>query len=234
MAGQAAGKKRVETAGPVRRGRPPNERAGEVEERILDAAHKVFLERGFEGASVDEIASVARAGKPTIYTRFASKEALFTEVVVRWLRRNTEAQPAVGGASLEQRLQIVATSVLRRALAPDSVNLVRIVLAEARRFPELSMNISRLLRAQGTLAFTGLIGNLAEDDETCALPAFAPERLVATSRLFLDIVLLPLVLRAQFGEPTAALESEIEAHVQRGVKVLLAACGKPTVWWEPA
>src|SRR5690242_21676591 len=53
------------SGGVVRSGRPPRDLAGEVEERILDAAAKVFLERGFEGASVDEIADVARAGKPT-------------------------------------------------------------------------------------------------------------------------------------------------------------------------
>jgi AcrR family transcriptional regulator len=44
--------------------------AGKVEERILDAAGQVFLERGFQGVSVDEIAEVACAGKPTIYARF--------------------------------------------------------------------------------------------------------------------------------------------------------------------
>src|SRR5262249_39991554 len=64
-------------------GRPPKERAGEVEERILDAAHKIFLARGFEGASVEEIAEAARAGKPTIYARFGDKRALFTAVMMR-------------------------------------------------------------------------------------------------------------------------------------------------------
>jgi len=67
----------------VRFGRPPKGRAGEVEERILDAARKVFLERGFEGASIDQIAALARSGKPTIYARFANKRALFTAVATR-------------------------------------------------------------------------------------------------------------------------------------------------------
>jgi AcrR family transcriptional regulator len=49
----------------VRFGRPPKELAGEVDTRIRAAARKVFLERGFEGASIDEIAEVARSGKPT-------------------------------------------------------------------------------------------------------------------------------------------------------------------------
>jgi hypothetical protein len=40
----------------VRLGRPPKELEGEVDARILDAARKIFLGRGFEGASMDEIA----------------------------------------------------------------------------------------------------------------------------------------------------------------------------------
>src|SRR5262249_13168849 len=72
----------------VRPGRPPRELAGEVEIRILDAARRVFLERGLAGASMDEIARLARAGKPTIYARFPSKEALFTAVVMQSVAAN--------------------------------------------------------------------------------------------------------------------------------------------------
>ena len=68
---------------------------GEVEERILDAAAKVFLERDFEGARVDEIADVARAGKPTIYARFPGKEALFAAVMVRNVREITSSSRAL-------------------------------------------------------------------------------------------------------------------------------------------
>ena len=73
MMSTLAKRKRSESRRAVRTGRPPRERAGEVEARILDAARRVFLERGLAGASVDEIASLARAGKPTIYARFPGK-----------------------------------------------------------------------------------------------------------------------------------------------------------------
>src|SRR5258707_13514790 len=78
-------KARSVTRSPVRSGRPPNELAGEVEERILDAARKMFLDRGFEGASIEEIADVARSGKPTIYARFRDTKALFTAAVTRYV-----------------------------------------------------------------------------------------------------------------------------------------------------
>src|ERR1700761_9761627 len=81
--------KRETQPGAVRYGRPPRGHAGQVEERILDAAGRVFLEHGFQGTSVDEIAEAASAGKPTIYARFPNKQALFTAVIERLVRRNT-------------------------------------------------------------------------------------------------------------------------------------------------
>jgi AcrR family transcriptional regulator len=94
----------------VRVGRPPKELAGEVDARILDAARKLFLERGFEGASIDEIAEVARSGKPTIYAPFRDKRALFTEVMTRdILSRITEFKAGVPtGATIEERFTSAA------------------------------------------------------------------------------------------------------------------------------
>src|ERR1700740_2256624 len=89
----------------VRFGRPPKELAGEVDARILDAARKVFLERGFEGASIEKIAEAARSGKPTIYARFPGKEALFTAVIMQSIAANVARLQAYtpAGATIEQR-----------------------------------------------------------------------------------------------------------------------------------
>src|SRR5258705_4851749 len=64
-----------------RPGRPPKDQAGDVKARILDAAQRVFLKRGYQSASLDEIAEMAPASKPTIYAHFPGKEALFEAVV---------------------------------------------------------------------------------------------------------------------------------------------------------
>src|ERR1700678_761109 len=93
MEADAVEEKREAQRGAVRYGRPPREHAGQVEERILDAAGRVFLEHGFQGASVDEIAEVASAGKPTIYARFPNKQALFTAVIERLVRPDTNPHP---------------------------------------------------------------------------------------------------------------------------------------------
>src|SRR5262249_14505923 len=111
----------------VRFGRPPKELAGAVEERILNAARQVFLERGFEGASIGEIADAARAGKPTIYGRFSGKEALFTAVVMRSVAANVARFEAYTptGATIEERLESGAGAVLQWILASDSIGLMR-------------------------------------------------------------------------------------------------------------
>src|ERR1700759_1011665 len=73
-----------------RQGRPPKDPAGDVKARILDAAQRVFLKKGYQGASLDEIAEVAPASKPTIYAHFPGKEALFTAVVGRTINGLTD------------------------------------------------------------------------------------------------------------------------------------------------
>ena len=55
MSAMTSSKKRSSGSLAVRAGRPSREFAGEVDQRILDAARRVFLERGLAGASIDEI-----------------------------------------------------------------------------------------------------------------------------------------------------------------------------------
>ena len=149
----------------VRYGRPPREHAGLVEERILDAAGRVFLEHGFQGASVDEIAEVASAGKPTIYARFPSKQALFAAVIDRLVRRNTSLDAfSCHGISIEHRLDALAAVMLTRVLTPETVGLIRVAVAEARRFPDLATSVSCMGRQRPTEAVARVFGELAASD----------------------------------------------------------------------
>jgi AcrR family transcriptional regulator len=207
----------------VRSGRPPQALAGAVEARILDAAEKVFLERGFEGASIDEIAEVARAGKPTIYARFPGKEALFVAVMARKVAETTNSYESIvpTGATIEERLASIAVAILRNVLVADTVGLIRAIVAEARRFPDQAASVHRLGRERATEAVAQLLGELPESDE---LPAFAADRRAATTRHFLELILPPLMMRALFGEDLTALRAEIGPHVARQVAFFLAAC----------
>jgi AcrR family transcriptional regulator len=209
----------------VRVGRPPKELAGEVDTRILDTARKIFLERGFEGASIDEIAEVARSGKPTIYARFGDKRALFTEVVTRdILSRITEFKIEVPtGATIEERFTSAATALLHWGLDSDRIGLMRLAVAEVQRFPDLAAKVSRTARDLSTELGVRLLGELTQSN-LGSLPAFAPERLATTARLFLDLLVVPMLLRALYEVNLKTLEAEIDAHVARRVAFFLAAC----------
>jgi AcrR family transcriptional regulator len=209
-----------------RSGRPPKQLAGEVDARILDAARKVFLEYGFEGASIDEIAEVARSGKPTIYARFRDKRALFIEVVTRdILSHITEFKGEVPtGATIEKRLTSAAITLIHWGFDNDRIGLMRLAIAEARRFPDLASTVSRKARELSTELGVHLLGELTQFDELGSLPAFAPERLATTARLFLDLIAVPMLLRALFELNLKTLDAEIDVHVARSVAFFLAAC----------
>lgn len=212
----------------VRSGRPSRELAGEVDQRILDAARQVFLEHGLAGASIDEIAALARAGKPTIYARFPGKEALFTEVVMRnvtdTIARFEAAAPTPIGTTIDERLINVGTTILNWVLVTETVDLMRVSVSEARRFPDLGINVHRMARGRGDDFMSHLLSDLAQSDALGALPAFAPERLPTTTRFFMDLVVVPMIMQALFGAKLDQLRAEIERHVRGSVTFFLAAC----------
>jgi AcrR family transcriptional regulator len=212
--------------GKVRAGRPPKELAGAVEERILEAAHQVFLDRGFEGASIEEIAEVACSGKPTIYARFPNKEALFAAVVMRSVVSRVEQFGAemASGDTFEQRLTSVATMVLEWVLVRSHVGLIRLAISESRRFPDLAASVGAMARDRASQSLARVLAEMAQSEDIAGLPAFAPEHLVTTTRFFLDLILLPLLMRALIGEEVTSLHAEIAPHVAQRVAFFLAAC----------
>src|SRR5205809_381101 len=83
-------RKRAAHLGPERR-RP----------QVLDAALKLFLERGYEGTSMDAIARAAGVTKPVVYACFPGKDELFRALLRREEERIlTEIQTAFDGSDL--------------------------------------------------------------------------------------------------------------------------------------
>jgi hypothetical protein len=109
-------------------------------------------------------------------------------------------------------------------LDSERIALMRLAVAEARRFPDLASTVSRMARDLSTELGVRLLGELKQSDELGSLPAFAPERLATTARFFLDVVVVPMLLRALFEVNLKTLDAEIDAHVARSVAFFLAAC----------
>lgn len=94
------------------RSRPSNK---EVRVRILDAAKKLFREKGFEGVSLNEIVAAVGVKKPTIYYYFGDKQGLFVEVLMVLLGRGQDFIIANirSGMSLSEKLEKLSEGYLR-------------------------------------------------------------------------------------------------------------------------
>jgi TetR/AcrR family transcriptional regulator, mexJK operon transcriptional repressor len=120
-----------------RAGEPPvNEKA----RTILSAAQAVFLAHGFSAATADMIQQAAGVSKATVYAHFASKEALFVAAIQQQTAVFMESlrQAQVASGDLRANLKSIGRSYLAQALAPGALALLRVVIAEAERFPQLA------------------------------------------------------------------------------------------------
>jgi AcrR family transcriptional regulator len=70
-------------------------------EQLLEAAARVFAEKGYAGASVDEIAEAAGYTTGALYSNFGSKEKLFVELMSAWRSRNIARQASHVAAVVE-------------------------------------------------------------------------------------------------------------------------------------
>jgi AcrR family transcriptional regulator len=121
------------------RGRPPAKEAAIRAERLIDVATEVFLEHGYKGASMSEIARRAGASKQTLYARYPSKAALFAALVERKAAHLFEAiGPLSEDRSLRDTLLRCASELLDLILSEDARGVHRVVIAECLEFPELS------------------------------------------------------------------------------------------------
>lgn len=123
----------------------------ERREQLLDIGRELFAERGFDGASVEEIAARAGVSKPVVYEHFGGKEGVYAVVVDR---------------EMQTLLEMVA-----EALTGDQprVKLEQAALALLRYVEENSQGFRILARdshaASGTGSFASLISDIATQVE---------------------------------------------------------------------
>ena len=227
MTALTATKKQHKETPAVHVGRPPRELDGDVDERILDAARRVFLDRGLAGASINQIARLAHAGKGTIYAHFARspiKEALFEAVMSRdaasWTAAFKIRTPI--GATLHEQLVSLASDILNKLLASDAIDFARLCVAANGQTVD-APSFGRVAREYGAEAVAQALSEVAQGDET-AFPGCVAERLPATTERFLDLVVTPILLRVVLGEDVVSLRRMIDAHVVDRVAFFLAAC----------
>jgi hypothetical protein len=128
------------------------------------------------------------------------------------------------GTTIGERLASIGVTVLQEALTPEWIGLLRLAIAEARRFPDLGIVVNRMTRERGAETMIRLLGEAAESGELETFPAFSPDRLAMTARYFIDLILLPQLMRALSGERLKTLHAEIGSHISQRVAFFLSAC----------
>jgi AcrR family transcriptional regulator len=121
-------------------GRPTREEAERRHRSLLATAFRLFLERGWDGVSVEEISRQSGVAKGFIYARYADKTALFVAAIERlmadYMGALHLAEPLPD--DIEEGLCGLGRKFLDIVLRPEAVAFHRQFIAEAHRFPELA------------------------------------------------------------------------------------------------
>ena len=106
--------------------------------QILDGARKVFMDLGFDGASMNEIARSSGVSKGTLYVYFADKNRLFEAIVESEVLEQGKAvfnfDP---GRDAETTLREFGTAYIELLCRPGGGSSIRTVMAIAERMPEV-------------------------------------------------------------------------------------------------
>lgn len=140
-------------------------RTQQTSERLRAAAHRLFLQQGYLATSIDAIlAEAGISSKETLYRHYANKEALFVDV----LSHLTMEQPGFSEKllslptphdlpSLHQALTQLSHEILSMMTQPGYLPLVRMVIAEAPRFPQLGTLFFSTVTQRGLVIITSLL-----------------------------------------------------------------------------
>ena len=107
--------------------------------QIATAAAEIFMQSGYEAASMDEIARRAQVSKATVYAHFKSKSELFGSLMrgVSEVRISALFDSGVPPNDVRATLEVIFARIIEVMLTPSSLGLYRVIVAESARFPEL-------------------------------------------------------------------------------------------------
>jgi TetR/AcrR family transcriptional repressor of mexJK operon len=199
------------------------QRTADKRAAVLEAAAKIFLGGGYLGTSVDDIAAQAGVAKQTIYTYFSNKEALFAAMVSALSneasdRVHNNVEEFSDSDDLQTYLVRYAVRQLKVVLTPRILQLRRLVIGEAGRFPEL-----------GAALYAGgpgrAIASLAATFERLRKRGLLslPDPMLAATQFNWLIMSAPLNRAMLLGDATIPNSKEILEHAKQGVRMFLAA-----------
>ncbi|ESA33930.1 family transcriptional regulator [Leptolyngbya sp. Heron Island J] len=200
-------------------GRPASGTLEQRLEQLLEDSTQVFVQHGYGSTSMDLIARKAHVAKRTIYQHFGGKEQLFGAVVRHRTNSLYTFFPEIEKTteSIEQFLTTFAHELLTVVLSPDSINLERIVIGEASRFPELAKQFYNNAPRQTIAA---LAQYLTCQKQREILQVDDPE---VASMQFFSLVLGEFQRRALLDIEQPYSAEQINQHVEEVVRFFLNA-----------
>ena len=179
---------------------------------ILAGAEEVFLDRGYALTTMDDVAAAAGVGKQTVYRHFASKDALFENLIYSMCVGGALAGRLEEGGehSVDARLRDLGWALLHNLMSVNGIRLYRAVVTEAQRRPELG----RLFYDNGAK----LVRLLAAE----ILSAVYDEHLAALrASTFISLVLGDAHLELTLGYTTTNRDARFTEQIEEAVSAAL-------------
>ncbi len=191
-------------------------------QQIMEGARRIFLQDGFDGASIGDIVRAAGVSKGTLYAYFPSKEKLFEALIFEDRRKQAEVlftldesdlDVARRAAAARQNLSRHAAAARQSGLPADRRS------AHRRNSPQSARLSSRRGPATGRARLASYLRRLTEQG---VLAVEDPE---LAARQFLDLCKTGIHLRMMLGDRTAPDPDEIDRNLDSAIEVFLAAYG---------
>lgn len=140
-----------------RRGRPTAERVAAIDAAIKKAALDLFIQVGFEAASMDAIAAAAKVSKGTLYARYDSKAPLFRAILEEQLeewgqRANGRERPPPH--DIEARLRHNARTIVAVTNWPEFKRVAALLDTSALAFPDLAREWDEIVTRRSVASLT--------------------------------------------------------------------------------
>ena len=197
------GRALVEVATRSQAGRPTSAELERRKATIIEVAMQLFVAQGYAETSLVDIAKRASVATRTLYQHFGDKEAIFEAVLSAY--RDRSLMPLNGSdedLTVYEALHRQATALCVHVFSAGSVDLMRLMVAESRRFPDLMKQVA-------TTQFSRVLTNIRGTFERLADDGLIPDGdHMLSARLFVDLVLgnLPILAYTNWAtiRPTAA------------------------------
>lgn len=128
----------------------PKARHSGSREAIIEAAGRLFLERGFGFVNMHELAEAAGVARRTLYNQFATKEDIVREMLRMVSGQLEHALPSgvEPHNDVEDVLRVIARSILELHKHPEYCGFLRMVVADSRQFPWIAEEFAAVMEPQ--------------------------------------------------------------------------------------